>query len=191
MADLLRETSLNESQQEIVETLANASQLALAQIEDVLDAAKIEAGRVQIETRPFDLGRLLTNCVKVVAPQSRYKGLTVTTKIDPAVSRWFAGDPHHLRQVLLNLLANAVKFTERGEITLVGSVLSNTGTGSIVLIEVRDTGIGIPDDKLATIFEPFTQADDSVTRVYGGTGLGNDDSAPARNPHGRATWRQK
>ena len=172
MADLLRETSLSESQQEIVETLANASQLALAQIEDVLDAAKIEAGRVQIETRPFDLGRLLSNCVKVVAPQSRYKGLTVTTRIDPAVSRWFAGDPHHLRQVLLNLLANAVKFTERGEITLAGSVLSNTGTGSIVLIEVQDTGIGIPDDKLATIFEPFTQADDSVTRVYGGTGLG-------------------
>ncbi len=172
MADLLRETSLSESQQEIVETLANASQLALAQIEDVLDAAKIEAGRVQIETRPFDLGRLLSNCVKVVAPQSRYKGLKVTTRIDPGVSRWFAGDPHHLRQVLLNLLANAVKFTERGEITLAGSVLSNTSTGSIVLMEVQDTGIGIPDDKLATIFEPFTQADDSVTRVYGGTGLG-------------------
>lgn len=172
MADLLRETSLNESQQEIVETLANASQLALAQIEDVLDAAKIEAGRVQIEMRPFDLGRLLSNSVKVIAPQSRYKGLTVNTKIDPAISRWFAGDPHHLRQVLLNLLANAVKFTERGEITLAGRVLNDTTDGSLILIEVHDTGIGIPDDKLATIFEPFTQADDSVTRVYGGTGLG-------------------
>ncbi len=172
MADLLRETSLSESQQEIVETLGNASQLALAQIEDVLDAAKIEAGRVQIETRPFDLGRLLNNCVKVIAPQSRYKGLTVTTRLDSAISRWFAGDPHHLRQVLLNLLANAVKFTERGEITLAGRVLSNTTEKSVVRIEVIDTGIGIPDDKLSTIFEPFTQADDSVTRVYGGTGLG-------------------
>lgn len=172
MSDLLRETSLNESQQEIVETLANASQLALAQIEDVLDAAKIEAGRVQIETRPFDLGRLLNSSVKVIAPQGRYKGLTVTTKIDPAISRWFAGDPHHLRQVLLNLLANAVKFTERGEIILSGRALSETSEGAVVLIEVQDTGIGIPENKLSTIFEPFAQADDSVTRVYGGTGLG-------------------
>jgi two-component system sensor histidine kinase RpfC len=172
MSDLLRETTLNEAQQEIVETLANASQLALAQIEDVLDAAKIEAGRVQIETRPFDLGRLMNNSVKVISPQGRYKGLTVTTKIDPAISRWFAGDPHHLRQVLLNLLANAVKFTERGEITLSGRVLREAGDASVVLIEVQDTGIGIPEDKLTTIFEPFTQADDSVTRVYGGTGLG-------------------
>jgi two-component system sensor histidine kinase RpfC len=172
MADLLRETPLNEAQQEIVETLANASQLALAQIEDVLDAAKIEAGRVQIETRPFDLGRLLNNSVKVISPQARYKGLTITTDIDPSVARWFSGDPHHLRQVLLNLLANAVKFTERGGITLLARMLSSTPDGTIVRIEVKDTGIGIPGDKLATIFEAFAQADDSVTRVYGGTGLG-------------------
>ena len=172
MADLLRETQLNDAQQEIVETLANASQLALAQIEDVLDAAKIEAGRVQIESRPFDLGRLLANSVKVVAPQARYKGLVVTTSIDESVSRWFAGDPHHLRQVLLNLLSNAVKFTERGEITLTARTLSGTAEGSLIRIEVKDTGIGIPTDKLGAIFEPFTQADDSVTRVYGGTGLG-------------------
>ena len=172
MADLLRETTLNEAQQDIVETLANASQLALAQIEDVLDAAKIEAGRVQIESRPFDLGRLLSNSVKIIAPQGRYKGLTVATSIDPSVARWFAGDPHHLRQVLLNLLANAVKFTERGEVALSCRTLSKTPDGAVVRIEVKDTGIGIPKDKLATIFEPFTQADESVTRVYGGTGLG-------------------
>ena len=172
MADLLRETTLSEAQQEIAETLANASQLALAQIEDVLDAAKIEAGCVQIEIRPFDLGRLLTNSVKVIAPQGRYKGLTVVTNIDPSVARWFAGDPHHLRQVLLNLLANAVKFTERGEVALTCRTLSKTPDGAIVRIEVKDTGIGIPNDKLGVIFEPFAQADDSVTRVYGGTGLG-------------------
>jgi two-component system sensor histidine kinase RpfC len=172
MADLLRETQLNEAQQEIVETMANSSQLALAQIEDVLDAAKIEAGRVQIESRPFDLGQLLSSSVKVIAPQGRYKGLTVVTNIEPSVARWFAGDPHHLRQVLLNLLANAVKFTERGEIVLSGRTVSSTTNGELVRIEVKDTGIGIPQEKLATIFEPFTQADDSVTRVYGGTGLG-------------------
>lgn len=172
MADLLRETQLSEGQQEIVETLANASQLALAQIEEVLDAAKIEAGRVQIETRPFDLGRLLGNSVKVIAPQARYKGLVVTTDIDPSISRWFAGDPHHLRQVLLNLLSNAVKFTERGEIALTARTLSRTSDGALVRIDVKDTGVGIPNEKLNAIFEPFTQADDSVTRVYGGTGLG-------------------
>ena len=172
MADLLRETPLNEAQQEIVETLANASQLALAQIEDVLDAAKIEAGRVQIESRPFDLGRLLSNSVKVVAPQARYKGLAVTTEIDPSIARWFAGDPHHLRQVILNLLSNAVKFTEHGGIALSARTLTSTTDGALVRIEVKDTGIGIPGEKLAEIFEPFTQADDSVTRVYGGTGLG-------------------
>ncbi len=172
MADLLRETTLNEAQQEIVETLANASQLALAQVEDVLDAAKIEAGRVQIETRAFDLGKLLNNSVKVIAPQGRYKGLAISINIDPLVGRWYAGDPHHLRQVLLNLLANAVKFTEHGGVTLSGRTLSETPDGAVVLLEVQDTGIGIPDDKLATIFEPFAQADDSVTRVYGGTGLG-------------------
>ncbi len=172
MADLLRETQLNEGQQEIVETLSNASQLALAQIEDVLDAAKIEAGRVQIESRPFDLGRLLSNSIKVIAPQARYKGLSVATSIDPLVARWFAGDPHHLRQVLLNLLANAVKFTERGEIQLSARPVSSTTESTLIRIEVSDTGIGIPEEKLATIFEPFAQADDSVTRVYGGTGLG-------------------
>lgn len=172
MADLLRETQLNESQQEIVETLANASQLALAQIEDVLDAAKIEAGRVQIESRPFDLDRLLRNCIKVIAPQARYKGLSVATDVDPSVSRWFAGDPHHLRQVLLNLLANAVKFTERGEIRLSARTLNVAPDASLIRVEVADTGVGIPQDKIEKIFEAFAQADDSVTRVYGGTGLG-------------------
>jgi two-component system, sensor histidine kinase RpfC len=172
MADLLRETALNEGQKELVETLSNSSQLALAQIEDVLDAAKIEAGRVQIESRPFDLGQLVGNCVKVIAPQARYKGLTVTTHIDPSLARWFAGDPHHLRQVLLNLLANAVKFTDKGSINVNARVLTRLPDSTSFRIDVTDTGIGIPRDKLGAIFEPFTQADDTVTRVYGGTGLG-------------------
>src|SRR5206468_4223628 len=118
MADVLRESNLTESQREIVETLGTSADLLLAQIEDVLDMAKIEAGRVQIERRPFDLGKLLTSSVRVVLPQARYKGIAVNTEISPQATRWFSGDSHHLRQVLLNLLANAVKFTERGEITL-------------------------------------------------------------------------
>src|SRR6476659_7191173 len=118
MADILRETYLTDSQREIVDTLGTSAHLLLAQIEDVLDMAKIEAGRVQIEQQPFDLGHLLSSTVKVLLPQARYKGLAVNTEVAPAAARWFAGDSHHLRQVLLNLLANAVKFTERGQITL-------------------------------------------------------------------------
>ncbi len=145
MADVLRETSLNESQSEIVDTLGTSAHLLLAQIEDVLDMAKIEAGRVQIEQRPFDLSALVTTTVKVILPQARYKDLTVNTSISADVARWFAGDAHHLRQVLLNLLANAVKFTERGQILLSVS-LADQATNeapALVRFEVRDTGIGI------------------------------------------------
>jgi two-component system sensor histidine kinase RpfC len=172
MADVLRETDLNESQREIVETLGTSAQLLLAQIEDVLDMAKIEAGRVQIEAMPFDLGKLLTSTVKVVLPQARYKGLAINTEIAPETARWFMGDSHHLRQILLNLLSNAVKFTERGEVTLRATVASPGESGARVRFEVKDTGIGISREKQAVIFEPFAQADDSITRVYGGTGLG-------------------
>jgi two-component system sensor histidine kinase RpfC len=172
MADVLRETSLNESQKEIVETLGTSANLLLAQIEDVLDLAKIEAGRVQIERRPFDLAKLLTSTVKVVLPQARYKGLAVNTEVASDAARWFEGDGHHLRQVLLNLLANAVKFTERGAITLRVTSLATSLADARIRFEVQDTGIGISPAKQAVIFEPFTQADDSITRIYGGTGLG-------------------
>jgi two-component system, sensor histidine kinase RpfC len=173
MADVLRETKLSESQREIVDTLSTSANLLLAQIEDVLDMAKIEAGRVQIEQKPFDLGVLVTNTVKVVLPQARYKQLAVNTEISPEATGWFSGDSHHLRQVLLNLLSNAVKFTERGEIVLcVSPATTSTSGANVIRFEVRDTGIGIPPEKQSAIFEPFTQADDSITRVYGGTGLG-------------------
>jgi two-component system sensor histidine kinase RpfC len=172
MADVLRETSLNESQREIVETMTTSAELLLAQIEDVLDLSKIEANKVQIEFRPMDLGKLLSSIVKVVLPQARYKGVPINTEIADDAAQWFVGDAHHLRQVVLNLLSNAVKFTEKGSITLRASVTGTLSDKQLLRIEVRDTGIGIPKDKQAAIFEPFAQADDSITRVYGGTGLG-------------------
>lgn len=172
MADILRETSLNESQREIVETMTTSAQLLLAQIEDVLDLSKIEAGRVHIETRAFNLARLLSAAMKVILPQARYKGLDVSANIQLGDSEWYEGDAHHLNQVILNLLSNAVKFTERGQVLLTAILLGEANDRQIVRIEVRDTGIGIPVHKQAAIFEPFTQADDSVTRIYGGTGLG-------------------
>ena len=171
MADVLRETPLSESQREIVETMTTSAHLLLAQIEDVLDLAKIEAGRVGIESRPYEPSRLLPATVKVILPQARYKGLAVNVDIAPELSGWVLGDAHHLRQVVLNLLANAVKFTERGEVCL-KAFPAIRGDAAIMRVEVRDTGVGIPQSKQAEIFEPFTQADDSVTRVYGGTGLG-------------------
>jgi two-component system, sensor histidine kinase RpfC len=172
MADVLRETNLNESQREIVETMTTSAHLLLAQIEDVLDFEKIEAGRIHIESRAFDMGRLLSSTIKVVLPQARYKGLIINTDLSPEASAWFIGDPHHLRQVVLNLLSNAVKFTERGEVTLRARAVDRHDGQSKLRLEVEDTGIGIPDDKQAAIFEPFAQANDSITRVYGGTGLG-------------------
>jgi two-component system sensor histidine kinase RpfC len=172
MADLLRETSLQETQRELVQTLSTSAQLALAQIEDVLDMAKLQAGRVAVEARPFDLGAVLTSVVKVVVPQARYKRLEVNTQIAPDATRWFFGDAHHLKQVVLNLLSNAIKFTEAGQITLRAWCLSTVNQVSMVRVEVEDTGIGIDPTKKESIFEPFTQADDSITRIYGGTGLG-------------------
>ncbi len=172
MADLLQDTKLSESQCEIVETLGTSAQLLLAQIEDVLDISKIEAGRVTIETHPFDLGKLLSNTVKVMMPQARYKGLAVSLEVPAAIPTYFRGDDHHLRQVLLNLLANAVKFTERGEITLRVALVNRSSCNVRLRFEVKDTGIGIPKEKQAIIFEAFAQADDSITRTHGGTGLG-------------------
>jgi len=172
MADILRETSLSEAQREVVEIMTTSAQLLLAQIEDVLDLSKIEAGRIHIEVRPFNLARLLSSAVKVVLPQARYKGLDVSSEITLAESEWFAGDAHHLHQVILNLLSNAVKFTHAGNVTLSSTILETFDDESLVRIEVKDTGIGIAPAKQDAIFEPFAQADDSVTRIYGGTGLG-------------------
>jgi two-component system, sensor histidine kinase RpfC len=172
MADVLRETSLSESQREIVETMTTSAELLLAQIEDVLDLSKIEANKVQIESHPMDLGRLLSSTVKVVLPQARYKGLPINTEIADDAAGWFIGDSHHLRQVVLNLLSNAVKFTERGSVTLRATSAGYVGERKLIRIEVQDTGIGIAENKQDAIFEPFAQADDSTTRIYGGTGLG-------------------
>lgn len=175
MADVLRETSLDSAQHEIVETMTTSANLLLAQIEDVLDVSKIEAGRITVHNRPFNLEALVTSTVKVIQPQARFKGLKLHWKVSPEAACWYSGDGPHVRQVLLNLMANAVKFTERGEVSLSVALTGSTDvdqTTQTVRFEVRDTGIGIPDEKQAKIFEPFTQADDSITRVYGGSGLG-------------------
>ena len=172
MADLLRETQLSDAQKEIVETMTTSAQLLLAQIEDVLDISKIEAGRVTIEYSAFDLVDLLRTTIGIVMPQARFKGLVLSLELSAPLPTYVRGDIHHLRQVLLNLLANAVKFTEKGRVSLCVSTVSDSQHMVRVRFEIRDTGIGIPKEKQSLIFEAFAQADDSITRTYGGTGLG-------------------
>ena len=125
MADVLRETNLNESQREIVETMTTSANLLLAQIEDVLDMAKIEAGRVQIESRPFDLGKVLTSTVKVVLPQARYKGLAINTEIAPDAARWFIGDSHHCARCCSISSRTQSSSPRSGEVTLRARVVAS------------------------------------------------------------------
>ncbi len=173
MTDLALDTELTEEQREYL-GLVKASAASLLQIvNDILDFSKIEAGRMEVERIEFSLDRMLRETVKSLAFRAHQKQLELLLHVDPAVPDRVMGDPGRLRQVIVNLVGNAVKFTESGEIevavTLVGDA---SASPSRVRFAVRDTGIGIPPDKLQTVFESFSQADTSTTRHYGGTGLG-------------------
>ncbi|MGZ3160020.1 MAG: ATP-binding protein, partial [Burkholderiaceae bacterium] len=172
MADLLRSTTLNADQADMVRSMDNASHLMLSLIEDVLDFSKIEAGKLVIENVEFDLHRLINSTIGIFKYQANARGLTLLAKIAPDVPFALRGDPHHLRQVLVNLLANAVKFTEKGHIILRIELILDATHVAQLRFAVEDTGIGISDEAKAKVFESFTQADDSTTRRYGGTGLG-------------------
>ncbi len=143
----------------------------LSIINDILDLSKIEAGRLELEQTDFALGTVLDHVRSLIAEPARSKGLTIVVDTD-AAPLWLRGDPTRLRQALLNFAGNAVKFTERGTITLRARLLEETGGRFLLRFEVQDTGIGIPAENLARLFEPFEQADASTTRRYGGTGLG-------------------
>ncbi len=172
MADLLSETPLNEDQQEYVQIFRDAGSNLLSLINDVLDLSKIEAGHLELDLIDFDLNDLVQRAAELVAVRASEKHLELAYQIQPDVPTSLVGDPNRLRQVLLNLLGNAIKFTEQGEVVLrVECDPQAEGPGNL-LFTVRDTGIGIPRDKLALIFERFIQVDSSMTRPYGGTGLG-------------------
>jgi two-component system sensor histidine kinase RpfC len=172
MIDLLRGTPMTTEQQDFANTIHASSQTLLFLIEDVLDISKIEAGKISVEKVDFDLHSLFKNTVAMVAQQAREKGLDISTQIPSRIPFLLRGDPLLVRQVLLNMLSNAVKFTEEGEIHLRAEQIRETPTNVSLRIEVSDTGIGISNEAQARIFERFTQADDSITRRYGGTGLG-------------------
>ncbi len=172
MADLLRDTQLNREQADMLQTLRGSSRVMLGLIEDVLDFSKIEAGKVVLEKTEFDLHALVNSTCRIVAAQAALKGVDFVISIMPEVPPGLRGDPHHLRQVLINLAGNAVKFTERGTVTVHVSVQAENEASVRLKFSIRDTGIGIAPEAQARIFESFTQADQSTTRRFGGSGLG-------------------
>jgi len=172
MADLLRDTALTREQADMLQTLRSSSRLMIAQVDDVLDFSKIEAGKLTLEKTDFDLHALVNSTSRILAAQAAAKGLEIVVSIMPDVPPALRGDPHHLRQVLVNLIGNALKFTEKGSVTVHVSSQSETAEQVRLKFSIRDTGIGIAPEAQAKIFESFTQADQSTTRRFGGTGLG-------------------
>ncbi len=172
MNSLLANTELNDEQKDLVLTMNNSSKVLLSLVENVLDISKIEAGKLTTETIDFDLHALVNSTTKMLMPQAQAKGLALNIRMSPKASFLLRGDPHHLRQVLINLVGNAVKFTERGEITVSVNLVSEEEGRVTLRFDVTDTGIGIAPEAQARIFDSFTQADQSTTRRYGGSGLG-------------------
>lgn len=172
MTDLLLETRLDHDQREFVETIASSGSALVSLINDILDLSKIEAGHFQIEESIFDLPECLRESIKPLRPSAEAKNLVLREEIDPFLPARLLGDPGRIRQIVTNLVGNAIKFTSRGEITLTASLEGLTDGEATVRISVSDTGTGIPPRAQETLFEPFVQADGSTTRRFGGTGLG-------------------
>ncbi len=170
MTELLRSTPLNDKQRRYVETVFSSGTNLLHLIDDILDLSKIEAGRLELECVPFSLRAILQETVDLYRASAAKKGVSVVMDLSAGIPETFQGDPHRVRQVVANLVSNAIKFTGQGRVQL--SVHSLEQHRDVVRITVEDTGIGIPADKHETIFNSFSQADGSTTRKYGGTGLG-------------------
>lgn len=172
MCQLLLESDLDHNQQDYAETIAQSAQSLLALINDVLDFSRIEAGKLTIERAPLDLQALLGEVAQLMQVRANEKGLRLELDYPADVPRAFFGDALRIRQILFNLVGNAVKFTATGTIRIEATVRYEFGSRYFVTLSVTDTGIGIPSDKLQAVFQKFTQADLSTTRRYGGSGLG-------------------
>ncbi len=172
MGELLEATDLSKSQTNFVRTINSEADALLDIINDILDVSKIEAGKMGLEETVFDLGALFDNLAAPLKIRAHAKGLAFSAIIAPEVPTWLIGDPVRLRQILMNLAGNALKFTETGEIGIRAEPVEQTPPWIQLAFEVSDTGIGVPEDKQGDIFNSFSQADGSTTRKYGGTGLG-------------------
>ncbi|HET9752398.1 MAG TPA: response regulator, partial [Myxococcales bacterium] len=172
MTGLLLDTELDPEQREYAQTVRSSAEALLTVINDILDFSRIEAGKMMIEPLPFDLRPALEESVDLLSVAAQQKGLDVVLRIAPEVPDRVVGDAGRIRQILTNLLGNAIKFTEKGHVLVDVDLFSSTDEESLLRFAVTDTGIGIPEDRLREIFEKFTQADASTTRRFGGTGLG-------------------
>jgi signal transduction histidine kinase/CheY-like chemotaxis protein/HAMP domain-containing protein len=172
MTELALSTELSNEQVEYLSTVQSCSEQLLSLINDILDFSKIEAGKMDLESAAFDLVSLVDGVADIAGHGIVEKGIEFMCHVRPGVPQWLFGDSTRLRQVLVNLVGNAVKFTERGEIELSVEEKERTGDAMTLRFAVRDTGIGIPANRMSYIFESFTQADGATTRKYGGTGLG-------------------
>ncbi|KAJ2078948.1 histidine kinase osmosensor, partial [Coemansia sp. RSA 988] len=172
MTAMTLETNLTHSQRDALMVVSSLSGSLLTILNDLLDLSKIEAGRMSVESIPFSIRLSLLGVMKMMSLKAVQKGLTLTFHCDPAIPDNLIGDPHRMRQVLTNLVGNAVKFTNEGGVSVICEILQRVGRKLEIEVSVRDTGIGIPKDKLGMIFGSFAQADGSTTRRFGGTGLG-------------------
>ena len=172
MSDLLTTSRLEPQQREMAETIRMSGQHLLTIINQILDFSKIESGKLELEQAPFDLADCIEEALQLVAPKVAGTDIELTYALDDAMPRLVVGDAARLRQVLVNLLANAIKFTPAGEVGVTVSARRLEGSRREVHFAVRDTGIGIPKDRFDRLFKVFSQVDVSTTRRYGGTGLG-------------------
>ncbi len=173
MTGLLLETALSSEQRELAETVHRSAEALLQVLNDILDLSKLEAGKLDLEAIDFDPRAVVEDAVELLAERAHARGLEIAALVHPSVPPRVCGDPHRLRQVLLNLAGNAIKFTERGEVTVRLGLAAPAEGGVVPLrVEVADTGVGIAPDVVPTLFQPFSQADSSTTRRFGGTGLG-------------------
>lgn len=171
MADLLLDTTLNEEQKDFVQSIRSSARSLLTIINDILDFSKIEAGKIDLEIIDFDLNELLEDIKRAASIEAERKNLHLGFDA-PHFSHAFKGDPSRVRQVIINLLNNAIKFTHIGSVVLTVKVLAQNESAIKLKVEIKDTGVGIPEDSMTRLFERFSQADTSTTRKYGGTGLG-------------------
>ena len=172
MTDLALETDLTVEQREYLSTVKKSAESLLCVINDILDFSKIEAGKIELSPMEFSPRETVEDAVRALALRAEEKGLEISCRIAPAIPEWLVGDNDRVRQVIMNLAGNAIKFTERGEVAVGVEKAGETSEGIELHFSVRDTGIGIPAAKLQSIFEAFVQADASTTRQHGGTGLG-------------------
>lgn len=172
MLDLLEDTKLDEDQTEMLEAIRASGDILLTLINDILDLSKIDAGKIDIESIPFSPSDCINSCVFLLKSKAVQRSISIHAEIDDSVPKIAIGDSARLRQILLNLVNNALKFTIQGKISIDASATRLSETASLLRVSVKDTGIGIAPEKMHRLFKPFSQIDASISRRFGGSGLG-------------------